>query len=348
MIDIYDEVGYVKEILEHGLSDRWERDAMLLARYYKSQEVKKSEAKVLIKEKAERYVRNYKKYKDFPRANKIVDLAYKKTVPLREIREVRFSKEVLDWFLGLERNVVISGEVQEKLRSERKGLKVTNHPINFNRTKFLFTLFIWTKIQENYLEKPHMHYLADYMKRFKHDADLPASFSVNKEKNLLHDLGFIYINFAQGIDCIFIRMNPNVFKKESKEEIVISGIDLYNPGYWLQKQKYGSFICQNCGNEFAHYNDTKQEKNRKYCKECADLLKNHKVENGVRIIKCCDCGIEVEISAKDHQTKRCYDCQNAYKQEQNRQLKAKQRKQSEENREIIQEETKMSPAQSDS
>ena len=193
-----------------------------------------------------------------------------------------------------------------------------------------------------------MDYLADFMKRFQDDADLPTSFSVNKEKNLLHDLGFIYINFAQGIDCMFIRMNPEVFKKESEEEIVISGIDLYNPGYWLQKQKYGSFVCQNCGNEFAHYNDTKQEKNRKYCKECADLLKNHKVENGVRIIKCCDCGIEVEISAKDHQTKRCYDCQNAYKQEQNRRLKAKQRKQSEENREIIQEETKMSPAQSDS
>lgn len=326
MIDIYDEVGYVKEILENGLSERWERDATLLARYYKSQGKKKAEAKKLIKEKAERYVANYKKYRDFPRANKIVDLAYKKEVPLREIREVRIARETVDWFLGLEKEFKISEAEVERLKQDRKGLKITTHPINFNRTKFLFTLFIWTKVQENYLEKPHMHYLADYMKRFKHDADLPSSFSVNKEKNLLHDLGFIYINFAQGIDCKFIEKYADcrILPLEDNT-VIIKGEDLYNPGYWLQKQKYGSFVCKHCGKEFAHYNDTKQEKGRKYCKKCAEIVKNQKSEEEQRVIECCDCGREVKISLKDHKTIRCTRCQADYKRLQNRLLKQRQR-----------------------
>ena len=45
MIDIYDEIGYIKEVLEHGLSDKWERDATLLVRYYKTLGMKKSEVR---------------------------------------------------------------------------------------------------------------------------------------------------------------------------------------------------------------------------------------------------------------------------------------------------------------
>ena len=51
MIDIYDEVGYIKTVLQDGLSEKWERDATLLTRYYKSQGEKKSEVKKKLKEK---------------------------------------------------------------------------------------------------------------------------------------------------------------------------------------------------------------------------------------------------------------------------------------------------------
>ena len=29
--------------------------------------------------------------------------------------------------------------------------------------------------------------------------------------------------------------------------------DLINCGEWLERQKYGTFTCQNCGKEFYHY-----------------------------------------------------------------------------------------------
>ena len=46
MIDIYDEMGYIKEVLEHGLSnDSWVKDCSLLAKYYRDEGYKKSEVK---------------------------------------------------------------------------------------------------------------------------------------------------------------------------------------------------------------------------------------------------------------------------------------------------------------
>ena len=53
MIDIYDEYGYIKNILRDGFSNKWERDAILLVRYYKIEGKKKSEVKKLILEKCE-------------------------------------------------------------------------------------------------------------------------------------------------------------------------------------------------------------------------------------------------------------------------------------------------------
>lgn len=335
MIDIYDEVGYIKEVLAHGFSERWERDALLLARYYKLEGVKKSEAKRLIKEKAEKYVKSYRKYKDYPRANRVVELAYKKDVPLREIREIKIPAETVFWFLNLEHKYKIDDELFQELKKNRKGLKITNYPMNFNRIKFLFTLYVWTRIQENYLDKPYMHYLESYSKRFKHDADLPTSFSLNKEKNLLHDLGFIYINFSQGIDCRFIKVaddvaigcekwieefNKNIDRNELNDieeqyMLTLTGEDLYNPGYWLTKRKYGSFICQRCGKEFAHYNDTKQEKGRKYCKECAKAVDNDKKIEEDKIIECIDCGNLFKVSIFDTRTCRCENCKKIYNKE---------------------------------
>ena len=89
MIDIYDEVGYIKTVLQDGLSEKWERDATLLTRYYKNEGLKKSEVKKKLKEKCE-HSRNfsYQPYVMYKRLNKVIDNAWKKEVPLREIREI--------------------------------------------------------------------------------------------------------------------------------------------------------------------------------------------------------------------------------------------------------------------
>lgn len=311
MIDIYDEVGYIKTVLQDGLSEKWERDATLLTRYYKSQGEKKSEVKKKLKEKCE-HSRNfvYQPYVMYKRLNKVIDNAWKKEVPLREIREIVIPREVVDWFLNLEESVVLTDEQVQELKEKRPKVTIKNHVMNWQRTKYLFTLYIWTKVQEQYLDKPNMHYLKQYYKRFKEDADLKTSFNMQRERDLLYDLGYIYVNFALGIDATFIRDN-DVFRIPitDKNKVVLKGEDLYKCGYWLEKQKMGSFICQNCGKEFAHYSKSSKEKTRLYCKDCSLKLQNKRTDIEYKIIKCADCGIEVKIDKKDTRTKRCEDCQ---------------------------------------
>ena len=155
-----------------------------------------------------------------------------------------------------------------------------------------------------------MHYLKQYYKRFKEDADLKTSFNMQRERDLLYDLGYIYVNFALGIDAIFIRDN-DVFRTPitDKNKVVLKGEDLYKCGYWLEKQKMGSFICQNCGKEFAHYSKSSREKARKYCKECYDLIHHNNKNIEEKKIHCIDCGNIIKIDAKDNRTCRCLDCQ---------------------------------------
>ena len=120
---------------------------------------------------------NFNEYKDdINRADSIFEKAWKDKTPLREISKVEISKEVLDWFLNLEETFVISDEEQERLKKRRPNVSIkNNHPVNWKRTKYLFTLYIWTKIQENYLSRPNIHYLQNYVKRFREDADLKPS-----------------------------------------------------------------------------------------------------------------------------------------------------------------------------
>ena len=55
MIDIYDEVSYIKVILEKGLDFKnLRRDCKLLARFYADTDMKKAQCKVLLKEKGSR------------------------------------------------------------------------------------------------------------------------------------------------------------------------------------------------------------------------------------------------------------------------------------------------------
>ena len=332
MIDIYDEVRYIKEVLEHGFSDKWERDATLLVKYYKSQNppMKKSEVKQIIKAKCKKYVANYNENVTYKRVNKLIDTTWKNwkvdkknpdnSSKLREIRYIEFPREVLDWFLNLDQFEISSEQVKE-LKLKREKISITKNPINLNRAKYLFTLFVWTKIQEQQLTRPNMHYLKKYVQKFKRDADLKASFNMQKERNLLYDLGFIYINHALGIDATF--MQQEVFKTPVTDEnrILLSGEDLYFCGYWLEKQKYGSFVCVNCLKEVANKKPSKTElkktrgKNkggrpRKYCEECAKKMNGITLSTTEKRVErsCEDCGKVIEVSKYSSKTCLCSEC----------------------------------------
>jgi predicted nucleic acid-binding Zn ribbon protein len=143
-----------------------------------------------------------------------------------------------------------------------------------------------------------------------------------KERDLLFDLGYINVNYALGIDTIFMRDN-DIFSTPITEnnKVILKGEDMYNCGYWLEKQKMGTFICKNCGKEFAHYTKSKQEKGRKYCKECADILsrrikekKDIPAPEGYRY--CEECGELFELkSLKDFTSTRCPECQAEVRRE---------------------------------
>lgn len=315
MIDIYDEIGYVKIILEKGLSQKWERDAALLARYYKIEGKKKKEIKQILEEKCERYVIGYNKYTMFSKLNKIIDKTWKNNNPLREIREVKISKKIVEWFLNLE-NIVLTDEQINILKQKREGISIKKNIMNFNRIKFLFTLYIWTKIQENYLEKPNIHYINNYLKKFKESADLPVSFKFKQERNLLYDLGYIHINYGLGIEVKFIEKFPEIFKLQNNDDkedyYILSGEDLNNCGYWLTKIKNGSSVCQLCGKEYALKNKKSiHGRKRLYCYECSNLIKNKK-NNEVVIKVCINCGKEFTCSSKS-KTEKCSKCQEEYR-----------------------------------
>lgn len=317
MVDIYDELGHIKNILANGIDDmKWQRDASLLAKFYAETGVKKSEAKKIIREKCEKYSKNYNHIQYFKKLNKIVDTSYKEIKDgkqIRHITEVVISQEVLDWFLGLENNFTISDEKKNEIEKNRKA-KIGNKPLIFNRVKMLFTLYIWTLIQADYVNVPNVHYLKKYMAKFKKDADLPKTFSINKEKNILYDLGLLYVNGSQGIDVIFVRDNHDVFGKEITKDnkIVIAGEDLYNCGLWLEKKKYGSYICQNCGKEFSFKGKGRGEKSRKYCDDCLKQL--YPIKNETTRI-CVDCGIEFKVTKMDTKSIRCSNCQEEHRRE---------------------------------
>lgn len=300
MIDIYDEVGYIKNILQSGLSQKeWKRDLILLIRYYKLEGNKKAEAKLKAKEKCERYVIGWNKNVHYATFNNIFEKAWKKEDPLRQIKQIEFSKEVLDWFLNLSETSLTQEEL-DSLKSRRSNVKITKKPMNIRRIQFLFTIFVWVKVQENYLEKPdRIYWTGKDRKRFKQDACLTTSFSLKNERNLLYDMGYIDINRGLGIIPKF--MDNDVFKIPitDKNRILLSGDDLYNCGNWIKSQKYPHYRCENCGKLVVYKPNKDGGRPPKYCKECAKVIGKKKIfkkgEN-LRKIRCSKCGKEIEIN----------------------------------------------------
>lgn len=332
MIDIYDEMGYIKEVLEHGLSnDSWVKDCSLLAKYYRDEGYKKSEVKKILIEKLDKYSpKGYDKNRTFKLVQKIVNSSFKKDSngnyieQIRSIKSVETTKEIIQWFLDLENGYELSDDMVELEKQRRPKVYVKKKPMTFNRIKYLFTLYIWTKIQANYLERPNIHYLKKNTVKFKECADLrKASFSLTNERNFLFDLGFIDINHGIGVIPVFMD-KYDVFKIPMNDDnrVVIQGDDLKHCGYWLLKQKMGSFVCENCGKEFANYSiKDKGGRPRKYCKDCYEKMKN-----GVEDRYCIDCGKKIEydaITIRLHA--RCPSCQEKFTQRKKDAYKAREK-----------------------
>ena len=334
MIDIYDEIGYIKNILANGLSTKWERDAILLTRYYKMEGYNKVDAKKYIYKKCEDAAvrpKNpiyYNHLVSYKKLNNIINTAWRKKESLRAIKEVVIAQEVLDWFLNLSNSVLLDEQDLKYYKRRRPSISIKkSQAFNWNRVKYLFTLYIWTKIQENYLDRPNIHYLDKYAKRFKEDAHLPDSFSLRKERDFLNDLGYIKVNYALGIEASFID-KFEVFKTPVTDKNAVHILtgeppngDLYNPGFWLDKQRMGSFVCQNCHKEFAYYDHKKNYTKRKYCKECSKLLENHIKK--IRVFTCVDCGKEIEVPALNTRACRCSECQKKYRANKAKEARAK-------------------------
>ena len=296
----------------------------LLIKFWKSPPESKSkkEIKQLAIEKCEAYVPHFKdnKIKRSPEIKKMVESVWKdwnvkgdNPSKLRTINSIGFPREVLDWFLNLEETCVIDDEKKKKMQEMRFPARISNHPMTFTRTKFLFTLFVWACIQSEYANGLY-HNIDKSIKKIKEDGNLPASYNVLNERNILEDLGFIRTT-DKNVDLLldFIEKEPVFSIPITKEnEVKLEGMDLYECGKWLEKQKYSWFICENCGKEIIDKRKNKGGRPRHYCKKCASEL-FHGVTMDLNVVKiedvCEICG-EKGFFSKFANRRICCNCQS--------------------------------------
>lgn len=296
----------------------------LLIKYWKSPPESKSkkEIKKLAINKCVMYVPHFKdsQVKRAPEINKMVERVWKdwkidgdNPSKLRTINSIGFSKEVLNWFLNLEETCVIDDEKKLKMQEMRFPARISNHPMTFTRTRFLFTLFVWACIQSNYANGLY-HNIDKSIKKLRMDGDLPTSFNVLNERNILEDLGFIRTT-DKNVDLLldFIEKESVFSIPVTKEnEIKLEGLDLYDCGKWLEKQKYSWFICEHCGKEIIVKNKSKKGRPNHYCKKCAEEL-FHGITmdlNVDRIEDNCEICGEKSFFSKYAPKKICCNCQS--------------------------------------
>ena len=91
MIKIYNEEGYIKELLEHGIhDDNWNNDCTLLAKYYRDEGLKKAEIRKILKEKCKKYCPSYNETKGhYKRIDKIVTKIFRKDGNGEYIEKIR-------------------------------------------------------------------------------------------------------------------------------------------------------------------------------------------------------------------------------------------------------------------
>ena len=307
MLKNLDEITKLQEILENGFSEDWKNEVRILTKHLKLQGIKKCKIKEQIKSKLENEVEAYNKFTMFNTVNNIIDKAWKDDKPLRQITQITIPQATVDWFLALEGQKI----PQETILSikAKKATKVIEKFWNWNRVKMLWTLYVWAKIQQQYSDFWQYVAVEREVGHFRECAGLPEKYKVVQESNNLHDLGIVRISSERNLQLQFLEQLP-----QDGDMVTISGQDMVKCGYWLEKQKMGSFICQRCGKEIAITNATGRK--RKYCPDCTS-------PKGTIQDVCIDCGKVFEKSAKATKTCRCYKCQQERDKERKRRSKSK-------------------------
>lgn len=307
MLKNLDEIKKLKEILENGFSEDWKNEVRILTKHLKLQGVKKSKIKEQIKEKLEKEVMEYNKFTMFKKVNNIIDKAWKDDKPLRQIKQITIPKATVDWFLALE-GKKIPKETILSIKA-KKSTKVIEKFWNWNRVKMLWTLYVWSKIQQQYSDFWEYVAVEREVGYFRDCAGLPEKYKVVQESNNLHDLGMVKISSKRQLELLFLEELP-----QDGDMLTLTGQDMVHCGYWLEKQKMGSFICEKCGKEIAVTNTTGRK--RKYCPDCTST------KGTIKAI-CIDCGKMFEKSAKATKTCRCAKCQKERDKERKRRSKSK-------------------------
>ena len=307
MLKNLDEIKKLKEITENGFSEDWKNEIRILTKHLKLQGIKKCKIKEQIKEKLEKEVEEYNKFTMFNTVNNIIDKAWKDDKPLRQITQITIPKATVDWFLALE-GKKIPKETIDAIKA-KKATKVIEKFWNWNRVKMLWTLYVWSKIQQQYSDFWQHVAVEREVGYFRECAGLPERYKVVQESNNLHDLGIVRISSERKLELLFLEQLPY-----DGDMVTLTGQDMVKCGYWLEKQKKGSYICQECGKEIAITNTTGRK--RKYCPDCTE-------KKGTIQAICIDCGKVFTKSAKATKTCRCAKCQRERDKELKRASKAK-------------------------
>ena len=307
MLKNLDEIKKLKEITENGFSEDWKNEIRILTKHLKLQGIKKCKIKEQIKEKLEKEVEEYNKFTMFNTVNNIIDKAWKDDKPLRQITQITIPKATVDWFLALE-GKKIPKETIDAIKA-KKATKVIEKFWNWNRVKMLWTLYVWSKIQQQYSDFWQHVAVEREVGYFRECAGLPERYKVVQESNNLHDLGIVRISSERKLELLFLEQLPY-----DGDMVTLTGQDMVKCGYWLEKQKKGSYICQKCGKEIAITNTTGRK--RKYCPDCTE-------KKGTIQAICIDCGKVFTKSAKATKTCRCAKCQRERDKELKRASKAK-------------------------
>ena len=307
MLKNLDEIRKLKEILENGFSTDWKNEIRILTKHLKLQGIKKCKIKEQIKEKLEKEVEEYNKFTMFNTVNNIIDKAWKDDKPLRQITQITIPKATVDWFLALE-GKKIPKETIDAIKA-KKATKVIEKFWNWNRVKMLWTLYVWAKIQQQYSDFWQHVAVEREVGYFRECAGLPERYKVVQESNNLHDLGIVRISSERKLELLFLEQLPY-----DGDMVTLTGQDMVKCGYWLEKQKKGSYICQKCGKEIAVTNSIGRK--RKYCPKCTE-------KKGTIQAICIDCGKVFDKPAKATKTCRCFNCQEIRDKELKRASKAK-------------------------
>lgn len=243
----------------------------------------------------------------FNTVNNIIDKAWKDDKPLRQITQITIPKATVDWFLALE-GKKIPKETIDAIKA-KKATKVIEKFWNWNRVKMLWTLYVWSKIQQQYSDFWQHVAVEREVGYFRECAGLPEKYKVVQESNNLNDLGKVRISSKRKLELLFLEQLPY-----DGDMVTLTGQDMVKCGYWLEKQKKGSYICQKCGKEIAVTNSTGRK--RKYCPECT------KAKGTIQAV-CIDCGKVFNKPAKATKTCRCYSCQAERDRERKRRSKSK-------------------------